>query len=370
MTTSIKRDDLVKFLESTGHEPRIERVSGRAPAAPDPIAFGAPDDPFNPAWNRDLGPQWPERRGTMLQNGGAMTAAAERGQGHDHAGLHEGRDRGIQAPAGAGGFLGALVRALQAAHADPGKGGEGGQGQGQARQDEHRRASGHPRPDGHPVDPGGDRLRQRPAGRRLHGRAAGKPGGRLPRAAHQGQDRRRGTGSAEGGRCGAGRRQCRRRGRHLCAGAGSRTAAMCPRSPGWRAATSRPAISSRPRRRSPWCRKPSATKRRSPPRAPRSKLAEQAKSVGPVDELEQKVAANPLDHQARFDLAAALNAKGKRAEAVDHLLEIVKRDRKWNEDGARKQLVQFFEAWGSDRSGRRRRPQAAVVDFVFVMSCA
>ncbi|MGA7995817.1 MAG: thioredoxin, partial [Bradyrhizobium sp.] len=44
-------------------------------------------------------------------------------------------------------------------------------------------------------------------------------------------------------------------------------------------------------------------------------LAEQAKSVGPVTELEQKVAANPLDHQARFDLATALNASGKRAEA-------------------------------------------------------
>jgi putative thioredoxin len=75
-------------------------------------------------------------------------------------------------------------------------------------------------------------------------------------------------------------------------------------------------------------------------------LAEQAKAVGPVTELEQKVAANPLDHQARFDLATALNASGKRAEATEQLLEIVKRDRKWNEDGARKQLVQFFEAWG------------------------
>ncbi|MSO68585.1 MAG: thioredoxin [Pseudolabrys sp.] len=75
-------------------------------------------------------------------------------------------------------------------------------------------------------------------------------------------------------------------------------------------------------------------------------LAEQAKAVGPIDELQQKVAANPLDHQARFDLAIALSAAGKRVEAADHLLSIVKRDRKWNEDGARKQLVQFFEAWG------------------------
>jgi putative thioredoxin len=76
-------------------------------------------------------------------------------------------------------------------------------------------------------------------------------------------------------------------------------------------------------------------------------LAVQAKSVGPIDELQQKVAADPLDHQARFDLAAALNAAGKRQEAADHLLAIVKRDRQWNEDGARKQLVQFFEAWGA-----------------------
>jgi putative thioredoxin len=75
-------------------------------------------------------------------------------------------------------------------------------------------------------------------------------------------------------------------------------------------------------------------------------LAEQAQSLGPVAELEAKVAADPRDHQARFDLATALNAQGKRKEATDQLLEIVKRDRKWNEDGARRQLVQFFEAWG------------------------
>ena len=75
-------------------------------------------------------------------------------------------------------------------------------------------------------------------------------------------------------------------------------------------------------------------------------LAEQAQSVGPIGDLEQKVAANPLDHQARFDLATALNAMGKRGEATAQLLEIVKRDRKWNDDGARKQLVQLFEAWG------------------------
>jgi putative thioredoxin len=75
-------------------------------------------------------------------------------------------------------------------------------------------------------------------------------------------------------------------------------------------------------------------------------LAEQAKTLGPVAELEQKVAANPLDHQARFDLALALNGKGERLQALEQLISIVKRDRKWNDDGARKQLVQLFDAWG------------------------
>ncbi len=87
-------------------------------------------------------------------------------------------------------------------------------------------------------------------------------------------------------------------------------------------------------------------------------LAEQAEKIGPAAELEAKVAANPLDHQARFDLALALNAAGDRLNAANHLLDIVKRDRKWNDDGARKQLVQFFEAWGgtdeATMEGRKR----------------
>jgi putative thioredoxin len=105
---------------------------------------------------------------------------------------------------------------------------------------------------------------------------------------------------------------------------------------------------------------PEAKRNEAPIAAARAALdvAEQAKSVGPIDELQKKVADNPLDHQARFDLATALNAKGKRTEAADHLLAIVKRDRKWNEDGARKQLVQFFEAWGANDpatlEGRKR----------------
>ncbi|BBF93783.1 thioredoxin [Blastochloris tepida] len=87
-------------------------------------------------------------------------------------------------------------------------------------------------------------------------------------------------------------------------------------------------------------------------------IAEQAASLGDLAGLEGALAANPADHQARFDLALALNARGRRAEALNHLLEIVRRDRAWNEDGARKQLVTFFEAWGPADphtiEGRRR----------------
>jgi putative thioredoxin len=87
-------------------------------------------------------------------------------------------------------------------------------------------------------------------------------------------------------------------------------------------------------------------------------LAEQVASLGDLAELQHRVEADPLDHQARFDLAVGLAGKGRRQDAVDHLLEIVRRDRSWNEDGARKQLVQFFEAWGpkdeTTVAGRRR----------------
>lgn len=75
-------------------------------------------------------------------------------------------------------------------------------------------------------------------------------------------------------------------------------------------------------------------------------LAERAASVGDTGALALKVAADPADHQARFELAEALAAKGDRQAAVDHLVEIVKRERAWNEEAARKQLVKFFEAWG------------------------
>lgn len=88
---------------------------------------------------------------------------------------------------------------------------------------------------------------------------------------------------------------------------------------------------------------------------------ELAKLAGKDDnsaDLERRLAANPADHDARYDLAVALAARGRKDEALDHLLEIVRRDRKWNEEAARKQLVQLFEAWGpkdpATLDGRRR----------------
>ena len=75
-------------------------------------------------------------------------------------------------------------------------------------------------------------------------------------------------------------------------------------------------------------------------------VAEQAKNAGPIPELMEKVAHDKNDHQARYDLAMALYAAGKRESAVDELLELVRRDRTWNEDAARKQLVKLFEAFG------------------------
>ncbi len=75
-------------------------------------------------------------------------------------------------------------------------------------------------------------------------------------------------------------------------------------------------------------------------------LAESAKAAGQLAELEAKAAANPADHQARFDLAQAYYGAGQKESAVDALLDIVRRARTWNDDGARKQLVKYFEAWG------------------------
>ncbi|MGG7646182.1 thioredoxin [Rhodovulum sp. YNF3179] len=73
-------------------------------------------------------------------------------------------------------------------------------------------------------------------------------------------------------------------------------------------------------------------------------LAKQAENAGPVDELRAKLDANPDDHQARFDLATALHAKGQTEDAVDELLELFRRDREWNGGAAKEQLLTIFDA--------------------------
>jgi putative thioredoxin len=70
------------------------------------------------------------------------------------------------------------------------------------------------------------------------------------------------------------------------------------------------------------------------------------KSQGEFGALEERLKADPQDHQARLDLASALFAAGERERAVDELLDLVRRAREWNEQAARKQLVKFFEALG------------------------
>jgi putative thioredoxin len=76
--------------------------------------------------------------------------------------------------------------------------------------------------------------------------------------------------------------------------------------------------------------------------------AEGRRAQKQLKSLEKRLAANPDDHEARYDLATALNATGRRAEAADALLDIMKRDRAWRDDGARMQLLKLFEAWGID----------------------
>lgn len=87
-------------------------------------------------------------------------------------------------------------------------------------------------------------------------------------------------------------------------------------------------------------------------------LARQASKAGPVDDLRSSVAADPDDHQARFDLATALHATGDVEGAVDQLLELFRRDREWNDGAAKTQLFTIFDALPAKDpialTGRRR----------------
>ncbi|ASR08703.1 thioredoxin [Rhizobium leguminosarum bv. viciae] len=73
---------------------------------------------------------------------------------------------------------------------------------------------------------------------------------------------------------------------------------------------------------------------------------EEARKLGDPVALERELAANPDDHEARLKLAKIRNVEGRRDEAADHLLLIMRKDRAFDDDGARRQLLQFFEVWG------------------------
>ena len=76
-------------------------------------------------------------------------------------------------------------------------------------------------------------------------------------------------------------------------------------------------------------------------------LAKMASKAGDLGQLKAKVDGDPANHQARIDYAMALAAAGRKSDATDQLLESFRRDRKWNDEAARKQLVQLFDAWGA-----------------------
>ena len=83
-------------------------------------------------------------------------------------------------------------------------------------------------------------------------------------------------------------------------------------------------------------------------RAALTLAAEGRVAQGQLAALQARLEADPADHQARYDLATALNATDRRTEATDALLDIIRRDKAWNDGAARLQLLRFFESWGFD----------------------
>jgi putative thioredoxin len=92
-------------------------------------------------------------------------------------------------------------------------------------------------------------------------------------------------------------------------------------------------------------------------------LAEVAQPGADTAEFERRIAADPDDHQARYELAAALMASGRKDEAAEQLLESIRRDREWNEGAARKRLLQFMEVVGLEDpwAGAQRRRLSAIL---------
>ena len=259
-----------------------------------------------------------------------------------------------------------MVRAVQATPAGARKGRRRGRRAGEAGQDEYRRASGDCRPAGHPVDPGGHRLQERPAGGRLHGRdpesqirdfiqrLVGKNGAQ-PQIAE----------------ALAAAKQAREAGD--LQGAADLYDAVLQEAPETLDAIAGLAdllfeSGDAEGAKELLDRAPADKQNATAIAALRTKiaLAAEAAKLGDPTELERKLAENPRDHQARFDLAMLQNAQGKRQEAADNLLAIIKADRAWNEDGARSQLVKFFEAWGPTDEATLSARRKTLVGSVFL----
>ena len=359
MTTGdLARGSRCASCAPTGHAPRILRCAGRSPAElPLESRLTLPSDVIQAIPRAEV-------RGCHARQDGngpppqlpMPTSSRTRPPRISAQDVH----RRLHAAAGAGRFLGALVRPLQAADAGHREGGAGGRRQGQAGQDEHRRPSADRRPARHPVDPGGHRLQERPAGRRLHGRPAREPDQGLHRAPRRpARAERRRWAMAEADALADGGRR-RRRGRALCRRAARRTRRMSPRSRlsrklhvelgdlGRRRALPRHGAG-----------RASRTTRRSPAPAPPSSWPSRRSRSAIWPTFERARGRRTRRSSGALRSGHRPNAHGEREEAADQLLEIVRRDRTWNEDGARKQLVQFFEAWGPmDADDARGPPEA------------
>ena len=287
----------------------------------------------------------------MLQDGGAMTATATTAdvvkdtttQGFMKDVIEESKRQPVLVD-----FWARVVRPLQAAHAGPGKSGQGRQGQGQARQDEHRRASGHPGPDGHPVDPRGDRIFN---GQPVDGFMGALPESqvaafleRITKDAVGGEEKdllKAADAALAEGNADEALPTCMR----SCS---PRTAPTCRRSPALRAAY----VADRRARTGQTDARPgsgSQAQRGGGRRRARRARARRTGEVGRAARASWKRRCSPIRSIIRR-VSTSRSRSTRRAsaqDAVKHLIDIVKRDRKWNDDGARKQLVQFFEAWGA-----------------------
>ena len=212
--------------------------------------------------------------------------------------------------------------------------------------DEHPQISA---PARHPVDPGRLRLRERPAGRRLHGRAAREPGECLHRTpARQGRRRRRRDRRAEARGGSARRRRCRRAPPSFSLRCSRRSRKMCLRWAASPARTSMPAI--RPLLARRWGSSPKArrTIRPWPRRAPRSTC--RAGGLGRrLSELERRSQRTRSTIRRASISPWRSTPSGEREAALDHLLEIVRRNRTWNDDGGAQATRAVLRGLGAHR---------------------